>query len=1615
MKNNITNKLKKITSYALVFSIVFSNFAFIPVALAEETPETIADTTAPSVSSYTLNGEEQNVVFNPNESASVSIVVNANEPVKFTRIKILDSANEQVKFFTEMADFVTTASEVWDGKNADGVVVPDGVYTLQVNIKDAAENANNNFNLAPYTITVDTADTPAPSPLSSAKAITAFDFTEPITAGVIDESAHTISIIVPNGTVVTALVSNIAVSNGASISPNTGIAKDFTNPVIYTVTAEDGGTQEYAVTVTVVSLPDLELLATPSTVPSGQSAIISWSSTNTDNCTAYENGNPARDKPEKVNITGSFTQTFYESKTYTFTCEGTGGHTTKSITVTMTAPPSSGGGGGGGGNRPPVISGVDSPTVLNVNETGSWAVRASDPENGNLSYSVVWGDEQEIMASKSLGASLGTEFVQTATFTHSYAEAGTYTPTFTVQDNAGQTAQTSVTVRVEDVQPLTDEQIIENLATLIQLNLCPPRGAVCDKNFDLNNDGGVTSADQLIILNVLSLSDAQFDIVYVKILTMLDVQSDDLGTINSRFVDKLDANQNGQIDRNDKERISRAIIGTRPYAPSISITSPDGGEFFRANDTVKIQWTVVGSVDTTDRIFLISESESGSKFNFGHVIARAGSFDWTIPFNYQGRYKILISEDAEGNEPGDILDASDFFTITAQPPLTNSEILANIATVIRNHPGTVLTPADSPNWDWDIYGENHKVDLLDQQVMRVLGNLSDLEYQLVYEKVLNAIRKRQCSPVCRTTSDKYEPLLDFNNDGLILVDDVDMARNAMDATRTQITLEAGKIYLFKLPRVYTLDELGLYKEDGTGIAGGVLTTADQIITPFYPTENPNVFSYKTFYYKTSGLGGTGWHSTESAMTPNPVLPNEFIMVKQLETNPSPVVWTYPEGTVYYGEATSPTPTVDSMRWLNDFKQAYPPIESVMNMAPRKNIPAPLLIDKLLNNAQETTGRAVTLTSVDPVSEKGGSISRTDTYVIYMPPVDYLGEDSFKYTITVDGGRTAEILVKINVTEQTFIQPLSKTPLDNGKVLVKFITLPHRTISILVSADKINWTSLGTATSNQAGQLSIEDIASETERYYLMGEKPVVTSFSFPSGTGIINETAHTIAATVPFGTDVRALVSTFITTGASVSVGKTWQVSGVTANDFTSPVTYRVTAENGTVEDYVVTVTVAPQSSGGGGGEDIVQPFITLEANKVYLFKLPRVINFDELGFYKSDGTGLAGGSIVTADQILSAYYPVGSSFTSTKTYYYKTTAFGGTGWRSAESISATASAPESEFIFIQRTETNPSPVVWTYPEGTIYYGEITFHTPTADSERWENDFKQAYPVLTATQTAPDDTGVATVNDTTPEVVITGRTSTTTVTISSGTTNPKINVRSFITGGTGTLPAINITSANANNANVAIPASTVVTSASTTWDGVIAAPTVTTVTLPETSGQTTTLSTAIEVGFAGAKLSFDKAVRILLPGQAGKKAGFVRDGIAFTEITAVCAADNQATGDGLAPDGECKIDVGADLVIWTKHFTTFATYTQTVIPPVVVPPSGGGGGGGGGGILVQPSTLSSAAQKVDTNKDNKVDMLDLVVVMANWNKNGAGNIADFNNDSKVDILDFVELLVNWSK
>ncbi len=113
-------------------------------------------------------------------------------------------------------------------------------------------------------------------------------------------------------------------------------------------------------------------------------------------------------------------------------------------------------------NLMPSISGITSPTVLKIGEVGTWKVNASDPQNTALTYSVDWGDVENTTKMAALSE---TVFVQTGTFTHSYANDGKYTVTFVVSNAAGQKTTSTVTVRVSKLQNVVIAPVISNLST----------------------------------------------------------------------------------------------------------------------------------------------------------------------------------------------------------------------------------------------------------------------------------------------------------------------------------------------------------------------------------------------------------------------------------------------------------------------------------------------------------------------------------------------------------------------------------------------------------------------------------------------------------------------------------------------------------------------------------------------------------------------------------------------------------------------------------------------------------------------------------------------------------------------------------------------------------------------------------------------------------------------------------------------------------------------------------------------------------------------------------------------------------------------------------------------
>ncbi len=103
----------------------------------------------------------------------------------------------------------------------------------------------------------------------------------------------------------------------------------------------------------------------------------------------------------------------------------------------------------GGSNKPPVISGISGPTTLLVGEVGTWTIKATDPENGSLSYDINWGDtnQSDILVPNT---TTSKPYLQTSTFTHSYSSPGNYTVTAWVRDDKGVTARSTISLSVNN-------------------------------------------------------------------------------------------------------------------------------------------------------------------------------------------------------------------------------------------------------------------------------------------------------------------------------------------------------------------------------------------------------------------------------------------------------------------------------------------------------------------------------------------------------------------------------------------------------------------------------------------------------------------------------------------------------------------------------------------------------------------------------------------------------------------------------------------------------------------------------------------------------------------------------------------------------------------------------------------------------------------------------------------------------------------------------------------------------------------------------------------------------------------------------------------------------------
>ncbi|WP_157832744.1 hypothetical protein, partial [Nitrosarchaeum koreense] len=111
------------------------------------------------------------------------------------------------------------------------------------------------------------------------------------------------------------------------------------------------------------------------------------------------------------------------------------------------------------------------------------------------------------------------------------------------------------------------------------------------------------------------------------------------------------------------------------------------------------------------------------------------------------------------------------------------------------------------------------------------------------------------------------------------------------------------------------------------------------------------------------------------------------------------------------------------------------------------------------------------------------------------------------------------------------------------------------------------------------------------------------------------------------------------------------------------------------------------------------------------------------------------------------------------------------------------------------------------------------------------------------------------------------------------------------------------------------------------WNGLLSLPTITTITIPDTSTDTFDDITAFEIGSSSDSVTFNEPVRMKFSNSGGQ--GFVtyfkKPGDSnVTFINTVCNSDNLASVKAqLGGTGECAIDNGTDIIVWTTHFTSF--------------------------------------------------------------------------------------------
>lgn len=251
---------------------------------------------------------------------------------------------------------------------------------------------------------------------------------------------------------------------------------------------------------------------------------------------------------------------------------------------------------------------------------------------------------------------------------------------------------------------------------------------------------------------------------------------------------------------------------------------------------------------------------------------------------------------------------------------------------------------------------------------------------------------------------------------------------------------------------------------------------------------------------------------------------------------------------------------NTYRWVKDFQTIFEATDSILILDPVELADSGTYVleirNSIVNNLVLYSKPINVVVEGPPVSSDAFMIffdvpTRTDTVMINFD----FPNDMFTVDLTVENGTDLTDIVA------TFIISDSAIATVNGVIQESEVTSNNFTspVTYVVTAEdgvtSINW--IVTITKDPSTAANIQDF-----------------SILDQIGATTINTDLKTITLDFIADADFTGMVAGFaLSPGATAKVGSLDQVSGTTPNDFSSPVTYTVTAEDGTTTaDWTVTV-----------------------------------------------------------------------------------------------------------------------------------------------------------------------------------------------------------------------------------------------------------------------------------------------------------------------------------------------------------------------------------------------------------------------------------------------------------